>query len=54
MHFSMSAGIGFIALFGVAALNGVVLLTFINELRSSGMPLWDATVNGCRTRLRPC
>jgi cobalt-zinc-cadmium resistance protein CzcA len=53
MHFSMSAGIGFIALFGVAVLNGVVLLTFINELRSRGLPVWEATVNGCRTRLRP-
>ena len=36
MHFSMSAGIGFIALFGVAVLNGVVLVTFINELRRAG------------------
>ena len=53
MHFSMSAGIGFIALFGVAVLNGVVLLTFINELREQGMPVWEATVKGCHTRLRP-
>jgi len=53
MHFSMSAGIGFIALFGVAVLNGVVLLTFINELREHGTPVYQATVQGCLTRLRP-
>ena len=33
MHFSMSAGIGFIAVSGVAVLNGVVLITFLNQLR---------------------
>lgn len=53
MHFSMSAGIGFIALFGVAVLNGVVLVTFINQLRDDGMPVRDAVVNGCLLRLRP-
>ena len=53
MHFSMSAGIGFIALFGVAVLNGVVLVTFINELREEGVPLREAVERGCLTRLRP-
>ncbi len=53
LHFSLSAGIGFIALFGVAVLNGVVLLTFINELRQSGVPLGEAVQRGCETRLRP-
>jgi len=53
MHFSMSAGIGFIALFGVAVLNGVVLVTFINHLRQEGTPLAEAVVRGCRVRLRP-
>jgi len=53
MHFSMSAGIGFIALFGVAVLNGVVLVTFINELREQGASIHEAVVNGCLTRLRP-
>jgi len=53
MHFSMSAGIGFIALFGVAVLNGVVLVTFINELRQRGATVGDAIVRGCVTRLRP-
>lgn len=53
MHFSMSAGIGFIALFGVAVLNGVVLVTFINHLREDGLPLWEAVEQGALTRLRP-
>jgi cobalt-zinc-cadmium resistance protein CzcA len=53
LHFSMSAGIGFIALFGVAVLNGVVLVTFINELRETGVPLKEAVQRGCETRLRP-
>jgi cobalt-zinc-cadmium resistance protein CzcA len=53
LHFSLSAGIGFIALFGVAVLNGVVLITFINELRQSGLPLRQAVEQGCLTRLRP-
>jgi cobalt-zinc-cadmium resistance protein CzcA len=53
MHFSMSAGIGFIALFGVAVLNGVVLVTFINHLREQGAAVHQAVVEGCRVRLRP-
>src|SRR5262249_24045180 len=53
MHFSMSAGIGFIALFGVAVLNGVVLVTFINHLREQGTALQQAVVRGCLLRLRP-
>jgi heavy metal efflux system protein len=53
MHFSMSAGIGFIALFGVAVLNGVVLVTFINHLRGEGVEVREAVVKGCLLRLRP-
>jgi cobalt-zinc-cadmium resistance protein CzcA len=53
MPFSMSAGVGFIALFGVAVLNGVVLVMFINELRRDGQPLRQAIVRGCALRLRP-
>lgn len=53
IHFSLSAAIGFIALFGVAVLNGVVLVTFINELREQGIPLREAVRRGCLTRLRP-
>ncbi len=50
---SISAGVGFIALSGVAVLNGVVMLSFINELRREGMPLAQALREGALTRLRP-
>jgi len=53
MPFSMSAGVGFIALFGVAVLNGVVMVTFINQLREGGRPLADAVREGALIRLRP-
>jgi cobalt-zinc-cadmium resistance protein CzcA len=53
MNFSMSAGIGFIAVSGVAVLNGVVMLAFINQLRQSGLPLEKAILQGALTRLRP-
>jgi cobalt-zinc-cadmium resistance protein CzcA len=50
---SISAGVGLIALSGVAVLNGVVMLSFINELRREGMPLAQALREGALTRLRP-
>ncbi|HOQ44993.1 MAG TPA: CusA/CzcA family heavy metal efflux RND transporter [Bryobacteraceae bacterium] len=53
MHFSMSAGIGFIAVSGVAVLNGVVMVAFINQLRERGAPLRQAIMDGAITRLRP-
>ncbi|MCS6858701.1 MAG: CusA/CzcA family heavy metal efflux RND transporter [Abditibacteriales bacterium] len=53
MPFSMSAGVGFIAVSGVAVLNGVVMVTFINQLRGDGMALADAVIQGCKVRLRP-
>jgi heavy metal efflux system protein len=53
MPFSMSAGVGFIALFGVAVLNGVVMVTFINQLRHEGKAVDDAVREGALTRLRP-
>ena len=53
MPFSISAGVGFIALFGVAVLNGVVLLTYISQLREQGLPLDRAVEQGAKTRLRP-
>jgi cobalt-zinc-cadmium resistance protein CzcA len=51
--FSISAGVGFIALSGIAVLNSLVLVSFINSLRRSGMPLEDAITTGALTRLRP-
>jgi len=53
MSFSISAGVGFIALFGVAVLNGLVLVTFINKLRAEGASAQEAVIQGCLTRLRP-
>jgi cobalt-zinc-cadmium resistance protein CzcA len=51
--FSISAGVGFIALSGVAVLNGLVIISFIRALRAEGRPLDVAIEEGCMTRLRP-
>jgi cobalt-zinc-cadmium resistance protein CzcA len=51
--FSISAGVGFIALSGVAVLNGLVMVSFINQLRQEGMDVREAIVQGSLTRLRP-
>jgi len=53
LPFSISAGVGFIALFGVAVLNGVVLVTCIVELRKSGLNPLEAAREGAMTRVRP-
>lgn len=53
MPFSISAAVGFIALSGIAVLNGLVMLTYINQLSTSGMPLEKAIFDGALTRLRP-
>ncbi len=50
---SISAGVGFIALSGVAVLNGLVMVSFIRSLRSEGRALDEAIVEGALTRLRP-
>jgi cobalt-zinc-cadmium resistance protein CzcA len=51
--FSISAAVGFIALSGVAVLNGLVMVTFINQLREEGAALEEAIVGGSLTRFRP-
>jgi cobalt-zinc-cadmium resistance protein CzcA len=53
LPFSISAGVGFIALFGVAVLNGVVLLTYVSQLRDQGLSVEQAVREGASTRLRP-
>ncbi len=53
MHLNLSASVGFIALFGVAVLNGVVLIAYINQLRAEGMDLDFAVRAGTDVRLRP-
>jgi cobalt-zinc-cadmium resistance protein CzcA len=54
MPFSISAGVGFIALFGVAVLNGIVLIGYFNQLKQEGVDnIYDRVLEGTRTRLRP-
>ncbi len=54
MPFSISAGVGFIALFGVAVLNGIVLVSYFNQLKKEGMKNTDEIIfEGTRVRLRP-
>jgi len=50
---SISAGVGFIALSGVAVLNGLVMISFIRNLREEGKTLHEAIIEGALTRLRP-
>ncbi|MDR1517624.1 MAG: CusA/CzcA family heavy metal efflux RND transporter [Dysgonamonadaceae bacterium] len=53
MTFNVSSAVGFIALFGVAIQNGVIMISHINNLREEGMSLLDAVVSGSRHRFRP-
>lgn len=53
MYLSVSASIGFVALFGVAVLNGIVLLDHLSELRKEGAPLRQTIIHGATDRLRP-
>ncbi len=53
LYLSVSASIGFVALFGVAVLNGVVLVSHLNALRRQGLPVREAVIQGSTDRLRP-
>jgi heavy metal efflux system protein len=52
-HFSVSSGVGFLALFGVCVQTGVIMLEYINQLRARGHQVCDAAVEGAVLRLRP-
>ena len=52
-HFSVSTGVGFLALFGVCVQTGVIMLEYINQLRARGHSIADAAVDGAVLRLRP-
>jgi cobalt-zinc-cadmium resistance protein CzcA len=52
-HFSVSSGIGFLALFGVSVQTGVIMLEYINQLRARGYTIVDAAIEGAVLRLRP-
>lgn len=53
LNLNLSASVGFIALFGVAVLNGIVLLAAVNALRHHGLTLREAILEGAATRLKP-
>src|SRR5262249_11999956 len=53
MPFSITAAVGFIALSGVAVLNGLVMITYFNQLREQGLSIREAVIEGSLTRLRP-
>ena len=53
LTFSITAGVGFVTLFGVSVLNGVVLVSEINRLRESGKPIDEAIAEASQNRLRP-
>jgi cobalt-zinc-cadmium resistance protein CzcA len=53
LNFSVSAGVGFIALFGIAVLNGVILISHYRELQHEGLSAEDAVRQGTKTLLRP-
>ncbi len=52
-YLSVPASVGFIALLGIAVLNGVVLVSYFNQLRATGLSMLDAVVHGAQRRLRP-
>jgi cobalt-zinc-cadmium resistance protein CzcA len=52
-HFSVSSGVGFLALFGVSVQTGVIMLEYINQLRARGYTIVDASIEGAVLRLRP-
>jgi cobalt-zinc-cadmium resistance protein CzcA len=52
-HFSVSSGVGFLALFGVSVQTGVIMLEYINQLRARGRSIEDSAIEGAVLRLRP-
>jgi heavy metal efflux system protein len=52
-HFSVSSGVGFLALFGVSVQTGVIMVDYINQLRARGHSIETATIEGATRRLRP-
>ena len=52
-NFSVSSGVGFLALFGVSVQTGVIMLEYINQLRARGHTIVDSAVEGAVLRLRP-
>jgi heavy metal efflux system protein len=53
LNFSISAAVGFISLFGVSVMNGILIMTYYNEVKSSGLPTIDAMFHAASHRMRP-
>src|SRR5262249_60869851 len=52
-NFSISAAVGFISIFGVAIMDGLLIISYFNQLRLRGVPLRDAILQGAEKRVRP-
>jgi len=52
-NFSISAAVGFISIFGVAIMDGLLLISYFNQMRLQGRPLYDAILQGAEKRVRP-
>jgi cobalt-zinc-cadmium resistance protein CzcA len=52
-HFSISAAVGFISIFGVAIMDGLLLISYFNHLRAEGLPVRQAIMEGAEKRVRP-
>jgi cobalt-zinc-cadmium resistance protein CzcA len=52
-NFSISAAVGFVSLFGVAIMDGLLLISYFNQMRAHGLPLHDAIINAASKRVRP-
>jgi cobalt-zinc-cadmium resistance protein CzcA len=52
-NFSVSAAVGFVSLFGVAIMEGLLMISYFNDLRAKGLPLHDAIMQGAAKRVRP-
>jgi cobalt-zinc-cadmium resistance protein CzcA len=53
LHFSISAAVGFISLFGVSVMNGILIMTYFNETRATGVGTMDAMFHAASQRMRP-
>jgi cobalt-zinc-cadmium resistance protein CzcA len=52
-NFNISAAVGFISIFGVAIMDGLLTIAYFNQMRTQGLPLYDAILQGAEKRVRP-
>jgi cobalt-zinc-cadmium resistance protein CzcA len=52
-HFSISAAVGFVSIFGVAIMDGLLLISYFNAMRKQGLPVHESIIEGARKRVRP-